>query len=62
MKLKWQYDKPFKQWWVDLGEEGGFLIEKENFFYRLDQDNKGRIGSFRLLKSAKTVAQLLHNG
>ena len=65
MKLKWKYDKKFKQWWVDLGlyEYGGFMIEKDGSYYALIRDDsRGRIGSFRLLKNAKTVAQLLHNG
>ena len=65
MKLKWHYDKQCKQWWVDLGlyGYGGFTIEKDGSYYALIRaDSRGRIGSFRLLKNAQTVAQLLYNG
>ena len=63
MKLKWNYDKRFKQWWVNFDCEDGFLIEKEDNLYFLKRDNQFRnVGYFRLLKNAKKVAQLLYNG
>ena len=61
MKLKWQYDKQFKQWWVQIDRGDGFLIEKETNCYVLTRDYEFR-QSFSLLKNAKKVAQLLYNG
>ena len=61
-KLKWKYDKRFKQWWVNLDYENQFHIEKEIGQYVLYRNSIIRIGRFACLKNAKTVAQLLYNG
>jgi len=61
-KLKWKYDKKFKQWWVNIGTDDGFVIHKEGGLYALVRDSFYVAGRFTYLKNAKTVAQLLYNG
>jgi len=59
-KLKWNYDKKFKQWWIP-NAGGGFKIERGDFGWKLYHYAK-TVYSFNKLSSAKKVAELMHNG
>lgn len=63
-KIKWHYDKKFKQWWAPetvAYANDGFTIRKDGTKYQLDRDH-GFINRFHKLSSAKTVANLLRHG
>lgn len=61
-KLKWNYDKEFKQWWIP-NAGGGFKIRKDEDLEMWELRKHDRLISiFYKLTSAKQVAQLIHNG
>ena len=63
-KLKWKYDKNFKQYYTIETEphsNDGFTIEKKSNFYYLDFGSKF-IAGFAKLASAKKVAELIRFG
>lgn len=63
-KIKWSYDKDFKQWWTPETtpwSNNGFTIRRyKSGEYRLSQGRT--IGRFKKLSSAKQVAHLLMFG
>lgn len=59
-KLKWHYDKKFKQWWIH-NAGGGFTLKKGEYGWELMQRYK-LIHIFNKLSSAKKVAELIHTG
>ena len=63
-KLKWKYDKKFKQWYIGEIEPYSndvLTIEKKSDFYYLDFGSKF-IAGFSKLSSAKKVAELIRFG
>lgn len=63
-KIKWSYDKKFKEWWIN--ETSPYAMDHMNIEnvggkYEL---TKGvlRVGRFKKLSSAKIVANLLRHG
>lgn len=64
-KIKWHYDKKFKQWYcldTSVYACDGFTIKKDGSTYKLVEGHLKTIGHFRFLSSAKTVANLLRHG
>lgn len=70
-EIKWSYDKQIKEWYCNETSpyaNNGMEIQKHNENkktpYSLTMDGCGgrKVGYFRKLSSAKTVANLLRNG
>lgn len=63
-KIKWSYDKNFKQWHMVMLHSPfpARIIKDEYGTYELTHNHFKLIGRFKKLSSAKTVSQLLING
>lgn len=63
-KLKWKYDKKYKQWWVNESipyANNGMTITKGETLYILQFDHINASLTFKNISSAKKVAQLIVN-
>ena len=58
--MKWKYDSRCQQWWCP--DNHYWLIEKSNGRYTLSFNYFKHMGSFKKLKNAKLVAELIENG
>ena len=64
-KIKWHYDKKFKQWYVmetSAYAKDGVCIRKKGTLYILEIDDNIFSWYFKKLSSAKQVANLLRHG
>lgn len=65
-KLKWKYDKKFKQWWigesVPYANDGAQIGKEKDGRFLLRMDYPHATLRFGKLKDAKDCAQLIHNG
>lgn len=65
-KLKWKYDKKFKQWWVGesvpYANDGAQITKEKDGRFLLRMDNPHATLRFKKLSTAKKIAQLIHNG
>lgn len=66
MRLKWSYDKEYKEWYVMENLECniyGFNITRDNIkcIYRLQDDHDSMSLNFKTIKQCKIVAQWLHD-
>jgi hypothetical protein len=63
-KIKWRYDKKFKEWWIENDEPDGdqYCIKRELGDWSLSRNTFHTIGFFKKLKNAKLCAWLLLHG